>query len=220
MSAHFKNRVSAFAVLVTVFVACPRLAQAGVMTFPGLTAIRFTEVSGVALPHFYLPASPQMTNQLGVLNVVNNDFTGAPTEVYDVFYSDANGALNVNGNYVTIEARFAGQAGGGLNIAAVDLLLGPAPFMICRADILASFVGLGSNYVAGSELLAVDPDGVIPSTFSVMGNTAGVPGRMRVTVGWTKIQVPEPSGVALSLMGSMLTVGYALRRRRINASHP
>lgn len=212
MSANFKNRVLACVLLATVFVAVPRFAQAAVMTFPGLTAIRFTEVSGIGLPHFFLPASPQMTNQLGVLNVVNNDFTGAPTEVYDVFYSDANGALNVNGNYVTIEARFAGQAGGGLNIAAVDLLLGPAPFMICRADILASFVGLGSNYVPGSELLAVDPDGVIPSTFSVMGNTAGVTGRMRVTVGWTKI-VPEPSSVGFAIIACAFVVCGRARRR-------
>src|SRR3990170_2576797 len=205
MSANFKNRVSAFALLVTVFVAWPRFAQAGVMTFPGLSGIGFWEFTGPPIQHIFLPNSQQMTTPLGVLNAGNKDFAGVPSEAYDVFYSDANGAFNLNGNYVTIEATFPGQAGGGLNIGAVDLLLGPVPFMVCRADVLASFVGLGSNYIPGSEVNAADPADVapIPTTFTTMGNTAGITNRLRVTVGWTKI-VPEPTSISLTLLGSAL----------------
>lgn len=202
-------RAGVMAVGIGVFPLC---VQAAVMTYPGLTAIQITEVSGVALPIFFFPNSPQLTTQLATLNSGSNDYAGAPTEYYDFFYSDANGNLNPNGDYLTAEAVFSGQAGGGLNIAAVDLLLGPAPYMVCRADILASFVGMGSNYVPGSESLAVDPDGAIPSTYTVMGNTAGVPGRLRVTVGWTKI-VPEPTSAVLATAGAML-VGGTLRQRR------
>src|SRR5690349_5408781 len=82
-------------------------ANASVMSYPGLTLINITEVSRIPSPHFFAPNSPQMTTQLGALNAVNNDFQGVPTEVYDVFYSDAAGNVNVNGNYVTIEGRYA-----------------------------------------------------------------------------------------------------------------
>jgi hypothetical protein len=178
-------------------------ASASVMSYPGLTLINITEVSGVPTPHLFLPNSPQMTTQLAALNAINNDFQGVPTEVYDVFYSNANGTVNPSGNYVTIEGRFAGtNGGGGMNIAAVDLLIGPT-LMPCRADILASFVGLGGNYIPGSEVLAVDPDSPSPTTFTTMGNTAGTPARMRLTVGWTKINVPEPAS------GSLVAVSFA-----------
>jgi len=184
------------------------------MTFPGLTAIAFYETSGPTLPHFFLPNSPQMTSQLAILNATSNDFQGVPQEAYDVFYSDANGAFNLNGNFVTIEARYPGTGGGGgLNIAAVDLLLGVAPFMPCRADILASFQGLGSNYIPGSELNAVDADTPAPATFTTMGNTAGQASRLRITVGWKKI-IPEPAGLGLLSSGTAGLVALAHRRRR------
>ena len=131
---------------------------------------------------------------------MSNDFVGVPNEYYDVFYSNANGSFNVNGNYVTVEARYDNASGGGgLNIGAVDLVIGSTAV---RADVLTSWVGLGTNYIAGSELLSVDPADVtpVPTTFTTMGNTAGVPGRMRVTVTWSKL-VPEPTSCVLMACG-------------------
>jgi len=207
------NQISKLVVALFTVLAVQPTIHASVMSFPGLSGIRFSEISGFTLQHYFLPNSPAMTSQLATLDAASNDFLGVPNEFYDVFYSDANGSFNLSGSYVTVEAKFDGQGGGGLNLAAVDLLLGPAPYVVCRADILASFVGMGSNYIPGSELLAVDPDSPIPTTATVMGNTAGVPGRLRVTVGWTKLQVPEPSTCLMMLCcGVVLCLG----RRRVN----
>jgi hypothetical protein len=186
---------------------------AAVQTYPGLIGIRIWETSGTTNPIFYLPNAPQVLAQLpGVLNGGNRDFVGAPAEFYDVFYSDANGNPNPLGDYFTTEARFNGQLGGGLNLAAVDMLLGNASNpMVCRADILSSWVGLGTNYLSGSEVLAVDPDLPTPATFTTMGNTAGTTQRLRVTVGWKKVLVPEPASAALTL-GAI--AGLALFRLR------
>jgi hypothetical protein len=54
---------------------------------------------------------------------VNKDFEGVPgAELYDVFYSDWDGAPNPTGEFVTIEAVWpvGAPSGGGLNIARVD----------------------------------------------------------------------------------------------------
>ncbi len=187
---------------------------AAVQTYPGLIGVRIWETSGPTTPIFYLPNAPQLNAQLaGLLSPTNRDFVGAPVEFYDVFYSDANGTFNANGDYLSVEARFPnGNAGGGLNLAAVDLLLGNASNpMICRADILSSFVGLGPNYLSGTEVLAVDPDLPTPATFTTMGSTGNTANRLRVTVGWKKVLVPEPASVALTL-GAV--AGLALVRRR------
>jgi hypothetical protein len=209
------HRIAILVAFATALLQSNVPANAGVMNFPGLTAIRFWEFSGGPIMHTFAPASSELTTQLGALNGGSNDFVGAPSEWYDVFYSDANGAFNVNGDYVTIEAVFPGQAGGGLNIGAVDMLIGPNPPMICRADILASFVGMGSNYIAGSEVFAADPSDTNspPTTLTTMGNTAGVAGRLRVTVGWTKIIVPEPA-TSLLVGVAVAAVAGVVRRRR------
>lgn len=195
-------------VLLLLFVTA---TPAAVQTYPGLIGIRIWETSGTTNPIFYLPNAPQVLAQLpGVLNGGNRDFVGAPAEFYDVFYSDANGNPNPLGDYFTTEARFNGQLGGGLNLAAVDLLLGNASNpMVCRADILSSWVGLGTNYLSGTEVFAVDPDLPIPATFTTMGNTAGTTQRLRVTVGWKKVLVPEPASVVV-VIGAV--AGVALIR--------
>jgi len=213
------TRLSAavFLLAASAFACCfsPSNALGAVMTYPGLTSIDFWEVSGPTSSYSFAPNSAAMTTQLGVLNGANFDFAGVPGEYYDVFYSDANGNFNLNGNYVTVEAVYPNTTGGGgLNIAAVDLLIGPVPSMVCRADVLASWVGMGNNYIAGSEVFAADPTDVtpVPTTLTTMGNTAGVPGRLRVTVGWKKILVPEPATAALFSIAAV-AVGGSLRRR-------
>jgi hypothetical protein len=212
MTTKFSTLLAAIVVATMGFNATLPTAQAGIITTPGLTAIAFWEFSGPAVPKFVSSVGPKITTQLGALNGVSNDFVGVPNEYYDVFYSNANGTFNVNGNYVTVEARYESPTGGGgLNIGAVDLVIGSTAV---RADVLTSWVGLGSNYIAGSEVLSVDPADVtpVPTTFTTMGNTAGVNGRMRVTVTWSKL-VPEPTSCVLMACG-LVGLCCGTRRRK------
>ena len=196
------------AVATAMLVPVDRAADAAIMTLPGLTNIRFWEYSGGPIQNNFAPASSEMTAQLGVLSPISRDFDGVGGENYDVFYSDANGAFNLNGNYVTIDAVYPNASGGGgLNIAAVDLMFGSS---VLRADTLTNAVGMGTNYIPLSEFLAVDPDAPTPATFTTMGNTAGVPGRLSITVGWRGI--PEPASAMLMLCG-VLGAGWSRRRR-------
>jgi hypothetical protein len=174
--------------------------------------VRFWEVTGVVTSKDFAPASAQMTTRLATLGPGSNDndFIGLSDEDYDVFYSDANGTFDLSGHCITVEANFneARPAGGGLNIAAVDLLLSGS---ILHADILKSFVGLGDNFAPGTELRAVDTDTPIPSTWTTMGNNIGTNQRLRVTVGWTS--VPEPGSLAL-LCGGASVLGASVWRSR------
>ncbi|TWU20804.1 hypothetical protein [Bythopirellula polymerisocia] len=188
-------------------VTSAELSRAAIISTPGLTAVRFWEASGPILPFTFAFNSPQMTIKLGnALSPANRDFSQFPAEPYDVFYSDSNGAFNLNGNYVTVEAAFPRPlpAGGGLNLGAVDLIFGSSSL---RADVLSSWVGLGNNYIAGSEVLAVDTDTAIPSTFTTMGHTtAPHTQHLRVTVTWSKL-VPEPAAVSLLIAAIGILVG-------------
>lgn len=194
--------------MVAVVVASSNVVtEAAIMTTPGLTGITFWEATGPIVPFTFAPNSSEMTNQLGVgvLGPNNDDFSQLPTENYDVFYSDANGNFNLNGNYVTVEAVYpVPGGGGGLNIAAVDLVIGSGTL---RADVLASFVGLGPNYIPGSELNAVDADTPSPTTITTMGSTMVPPTQhLRVTVTWSKLGIPEPTSAAMALAGLGLTL--------------
>lgn len=206
------STLTLFAMLASL--CCHTSAQAAVITTPGLVAVRFWEATGPVTPYTFAFNGPQMTNQIGVgtLGPNINDYSGAPIENYDVFYSDANGAFNVNGNYVTVEAVYplGLPAGGGLNLGAVDLVFGSGTL---RADVLSSWSGLGGNFVAGSIFNSVDADTAIPSTFTTMGSTTIPPTQhLRVTVTWSKLPiVPEPATGMLitTAMSSVL-----LMRRR------
>jgi hypothetical protein len=203
-----------FRTLLTLSIALVTFASghAAIVNLPGLNTVRFWETSGPTSQYNFPSNGLAMNAQLGVgiLGPSNNDFSGVPSENYDVFYSDANGAFNPNGNYVTVEAVYPNSSGGGgLNLAAVDLV---GTFGIKRADILTSWVGLGPNYIPLSENLAVDTDTPNPTTFTTMGSTVIPPqAHLRVTVGWSSI--PEPASAFLLASGAAALLLPRRRRR-------
>jgi hypothetical protein len=188
------------------------VGQAAIINTPGLTGVRFWEGTGPIVPFTFVQNGPEMSNQIGaLLGPGNEDFSQIPNENYDVFYSDANGNFNLNGNHVTVECVYpVPNGGGGLNLAAVDLVFGSGTL---RADVLSSWVGLGPNYAPASVVLAVDADTAVPTTLTTMGSTMIPPlQHLRVTVTWSHLQVPEPGTglLALSSLASLL-----LRRRSL-----
>jgi hypothetical protein len=193
-----------FILIATAAIAVASPAPAAIISTPGLTQVRVWESTGPMTAYNFAFNGPQMTTQLavGTLGPSTNDFSPLANENYDVYYSDANGNFNINGNYVSVAAVYPPPlpSGGGLNLGAVDLIIGGLPV---RADTLASWVGLGNNYIAGSEVLAVDADNfpLAPATATTMGSTIVPPAQhLRVTVTWSRL-VPEPSTVLLIAIG-------------------
>jgi len=203
-----------YLLVVVLAVAFTSAAQAALINTPGLKTVRIWESTGPFTAYNFAKNGPEMIQQLGVGTLgpnPNNDFSPLVDENYDVFYSDASGNFDPNGDCVTVEAVFprALPSGGGLNLGAVDLVFNNNS--ILRADVLASWVGLGNNYIPLSELLAVDADTPIPSTDTTMGSTSTPPSQhLRVTVCWSMLPVPEPSTVALGALGLL---GMFARRK-------
>ena len=187
------------------------LSAAPIRSLPGLTGITFFEVTGVPSPFTFAPNSPQLTTQIaGNLGVAGSDFTGTPNEYYDVFYSNANGTFNIDGEYVSIEANYTGPSSAGLNISMVQLLYGVNPVVI--ANTVTSFVGGATNFNPASVNNAVDGN---VNTSTAMGITNATD-RMRITVGFPSGQtnaVPEPSSFVLGALGVAGILGFRSRRR-------
>jgi hypothetical protein len=136
-------------------------------------------------------------------------------EFYDVFYSNANGVFNLDGEYLTIEGVFGAAlpAGGGLNLAEIGLGFsggGSSEF----GNFVASYVILGDNFDASKILNAIDGN---LQTFTVMGNTLGTSQRLRLTLGFLSSSGPAPIPVPAALplfVTGVAALGFAGRRRR------
>ncbi len=168
-----------------------------VRLIPRLLSITFWERTGGTAPdaHTFAVNSPQLETRLNdPLGPNNRDFTGfaseALTEAYDVFYSNADGTANRDGAYVTVEAIWerALPNGGGLNIAEVQLDFAQPATPPEYANAVASFAGLGDNFIPVSIGNAVDGD---LQTATTMGNTVGQLQRLRITVAFAS-SVPTP----------------------------
>jgi hypothetical protein len=210
-------------VLLSLGFTIPAHAVA-VRAIPNLTSITFYERTGGVAPAAFTFSvnGPELTTRLAdPLGAGNSDFGGAVTEFYDVFYSNADGTFNPNGEYVTIEGVFLQglPEGGGLNLAEMGLNFtsGPTEF----GAFVASFVALGNNAIPGDVGNAADGN---LQTHTTMGNTIGQTQRLRVTLGFQSAsgvpsassgEIPTLSEWALILLsGAVVAVAWLTSRRR------
>ena len=210
-------------ILTTLLLTCTVINEAQaipVRNISNLTSVTFWERTGGSAPLAYtfgVNSAQLTTRRTDPLSTLNKDFGGVPGhEFYDVFYSDANGTFNLDGEYLTIEGIYNKGLpyGGGLNLAEIGLnFFNGAPTEF--GNYVASFVALGNNAIPLSVSLAIDGN---LQTHTTMGNTIGQSQRLRVSLGFlsSSIPVPEPATIVIFGIGliSIATARY-LRRRRI-----
>lgn len=160
-----------------------------VKDIPGLLSITFYETTGQVMQYTFTVDGPELNTLLpDPLSMANRDIQGTSVEFYDVYYSDVDGVFDPNGSYLTIAGSFGAKmpAGGGLNLAEISLNYDNNA--VEYGSFLASFVGLGDNYVPGSEVNAIDGNLM---THTTMGNTVDTPDqRLRVTLGFKSSLMP------------------------------
>lgn len=156
---------------------------------PGLKSITFYETTGQVTEYTFLVNGPELSTLLpDPLSLANRDIQGTSVEFYDVYYSDEDGTFNPDGSYLTIGGSFGAKlpAGGGLNLAEISLNYDDNS--VEYGSFLASFLGLGDNYVPGSEPNAIDGN---LATHTTMGNNVDEPNkRLRVTLGFKSSLMP------------------------------
>jgi hypothetical protein len=181
------------ALSATIVAIVPSLAVAvPVRDIVGLDSITFYERTGGVAPDPYTFAvnSAELTTRLAdPLDGTNHDIAGASTEYYDIFYSNANGSFNLDGEYLSIEGVFEQTlpSVGGLNLAeiALNFLVEPVEY----GNYVASFVALGDNAAPANVGLAIDGHLL---THTTMGNTVDSDQRLRVTLGFLSSSGPPP----------------------------
>jgi len=161
-----------------------------VRSLPGLQSISFYERTGGSEPTEYKfnANGPELTHRApDPLDPKTADIPGAPSELYDVYYSDENGAFAIDGSYLTISGVFEMEKpwGGGLNLAEMVLhFSGGKPEF---GNYVASSEALGDNQEPMSIKNCID--GKL-DTHTTMGNTVGQKKRLRLTIGFLSTSGP------------------------------
>lgn len=211
------------AVLALLFGVTTAANAAPVRSLADLDSITFYERTGGTGPTAYtfLTNGPELTTMLAdPLSSTNNDISGATSEYYDVFYSNADGSFNLDGEFLTISGvfNFPLPNGGGLNLAeiALNFSSGPQEF----GNYVASFFAAGDNAIPASVGLSIDGDLL---THTTMGNTSASNQRLRVTLGFLSSSGPPPPAVIPLpatlplLLAGLGALGLIARRKRETA---
>lgn len=220
-----KRSIEVFSAVVTAGLlgsapvdAAPVPAASGIAGAPGVDAIRIYEATASFLSVDF-SVSPEvdarLTERIGVLGSGNRDFGFYPgDENYDVFFSDADGTLDPDGRYITIEGN-CNVALNCFNIVGISLVLadGSQDF---ASELTRVVYGRPGSFTPASGDMAIDVAGNNLATYTQLGDTIGLGAnaRMSITVGgFTSIPaIPEPETVGL-LGAGLVLLGLRLRRR-------
>jgi hypothetical protein len=203
---------------LAIVVSSTAANAASVKDLPTLLSVTFYERTGGTepTPYTFLKDGSELTTMLSdPLGVGNNDFGGASTEFYDVFYSKEDGSFDVAGEFLTISGVFlqTSPAGGGLNLAEISLNFSDAS--IEYGNYVASFEAYGDNAIPENVGRAIDGNLL---THTTMGNTTGTQSRLRLTLGFQSSSgpppsvVPVPAGILLMMTG-LGALGIYRRRK-------
>lgn len=198
-----KYRYSVIGIFLGIYSVSSMGATVPIRQTDGISSITFWEATNGLTSYTFNVDSHQLMNRLNdPLSDTYNDFRGARTEYYDVFYSNADGSFNIDGAFVTIEAVFSFDLpnGGGLNLSEVFFNFDGQPSQ--HANIVTDYIFLGNNSDESTVLNAIDGD---IYTYTTMGNTLGQSQRLSITV--SAVPIPSPFVLFATTLGVMGLLG-------------
>lgn len=178
--------------------------------FEGVTAWEATYYPAQPEATFFAATDARLLAALpgAALSQAGRDFgTFAGNENYDIYLSNADGTLNANGAFVTIDGN-CDVAYNCFNVSEVALKInGSHEF---ASGVVRAVYGRAGSFTAGSAALAADGNLL---SYTQLGDTIDhyPDARMSLTLSFASA-VPEPTSYALMLAGLGL-VGVAARRR-------
>jgi len=189
-------------------------AVGGIQGIPGYEGMRVYEATSIlAHPAFFAAGDARLTSVLvgAALSQSNRDFGFfGGNENYDVYFSDADGSLNAQGSFFTIDGNcdVPYQC---FNITEVAVVVNGADQF--ATGVVRAVYGRPGSFVANTASRAADGNF---SSYTQLGDTLDdyPNGRMSITLSFANVPaVPEPGAYAMMVAGLGL-LGFIARRKK------